>query len=112
MTGKRTEYCTSCLRSQIRAKKELRCPTCEYRRPDLLPDNEEVWELWAAVSSQWRTTFGGLVGLDFGAVREIANLLDVDLTRDIFEKLRTLELATLERQGKSRKEGTGNGAKS
>lgn len=48
-----------------------------------------------ASCTQWRTGFGGLVGLDYTAMYRIAETLDVQITQQLLEKIQLLELDTL-----------------
>ena len=74
------------------------------------PDAEDgVWHehavavgLFASVSTQWRTcTFGGgmagarvlWIGLDYAALKMIADMEDVALVPELFEQLRIMEAA-------------------
>ncbi len=62
----------------------------------------EVWEEnWAAVEmflrcqTQWRTTMGGLLGLDYGAVAWLLRLYEVENQRSLLEDLQIMEAAVL-----------------
>lgn len=48
-----------------------------------------------AVSSQWRTSIGGVVGLDYTAVRVAIDLAQLECSPDDFANLRILESAAL-----------------
>jgi hypothetical protein len=67
--------------------------------PPLAPENAPAWELWAAVDTQWRSAgMGGVLGLDWPAVLQIAGLLGIDVTPPLFRKIRLLEKDALTRQ--------------
>jgi hypothetical protein len=61
-----------------------------------MPDNRDAWDLWQAAKTQWRVGMGGLVGIDYTAVRQIAVVLDIDMTPALLYKLRELESYTLQ----------------
>jgi hypothetical protein len=48
---------------------------------------------WLRVQTQWRTSFGGLVGLDYPAVLAV---LRVDPDSEIFDGLQVMEFAALQ----------------
>ena len=68
-----------------------KCANCPDRPPKLFPENIKVWELWNAACTQWRTSFGGVVGLDYTAV---------DMNPATIRKLKKLETYELERLNK------------
>ena len=79
------------------------CAGCPGRCPDLLPENGPVWELWRAVSGQWRVGARGPFGLDYPAVYLVAETLGVEMTPANLRRLRSLENETcsMARKGKS-----------
>lgn len=79
---------------------------CGYPRPTLAAENWEAWELWEAVSTQWRIGFGGVCGLDYPPVFQVASVLDIEMTEGLLRKVRVLENLTLERQLETVKKGT------
>jgi hypothetical protein len=79
------------------------CNKCEYKKPDLLPANEDAWELFEAAGTQWRSSGFSFIGLDYTAVYQIAAVMGIDSTATLHEKVRILESITLERINK--KEG-------
>lgn len=76
------------------------CADCQYKRPRLEAENYTVWRLWDAIRTQWRTSFGGAVGLDFIAVKAIADVLDIELTPNLLKKLAKLEAMNLDKWAK------------
>lgn len=73
-----------------------RCPRCEWGRPPaLMPENEEAWELWGEVKTQWRATGFGILGLDYPALYLEAARLAIPLTPRTMKKIKTLEAACL-----------------
>lgn len=71
-------------------------------------DNWDVWNFWLLISTQWRTSFGGLIGLDYTAVTKVAEIEDVEITPCFLEKIKALENTTLTyfaKQGGESKDG-------
>lgn len=62
-----------------------------------MPGNRSIWELWCAVSTQWRAGGMGVIGLDYGLTMKIAALMRIPWTPALFKKIRILEEATLKR---------------
>lgn len=67
-----------------------------------LPKDFEVWpENWAAVemflriSTQWRTSMAGPIGLDYGALEWLFRLYEVKEPRSLLEDLQVMEGAAL-----------------
>lgn len=71
---------------------------------ELLPENLPAWELWGFAQTQWRATGFGLVGLDFPAALQLADVLDIPATPTLLRKLRALEREELRAQGEQSKE--------
>ncbi len=69
--------------------------------------NQEAWELWLAVDTQWRVAAFAVVGLDFSAVFEVAEVFEIVVDKGLFQKLKLLERYELERA--KTKEGDGRG---
>lgn len=66
------------------------------------PEDFEVWpENWDAVvmflriSTQWRTSMGGPIGLDYGALEWLFRLYEVKEPRSLLEDLQVMEGAAL-----------------
>ena len=84
---------------QERLDKAIDCNTCEYRQPELDQANYDVWYLYQAVCTQWRTlAYVGRTGLDYNAVYAVADTLGIDITPAVLEKLRAIEMEELVRQ--------------
>ena len=47
--------------------------------------------LWRHVQTQLRTSFAGVVGIDYVAVRQVAEVLGIDLDLAMLHKVQTLE---------------------
>lgn len=85
------------------------CDSCSFRPPDLIPENEEAWELWQSAATQWRVSAFSLIGLDYNAVYQVAETFGIQITPSIIKKLQFLEHKTLE---KSREEAKTSGQSS
>ncbi len=71
-----------------------------------MPGNLEVWELWQSVATQWRASGFGLIGLDYPAVRYVANLLGVTIDDAVLLKIQLLESLTLTNQMETAKKAS------
>ena len=64
----------------------------------MLPENLDAVHVFAAAGTQWRR--GGMTGvatgLDYAGVEATARALGIAWSRDLLEKLRTMESAALE----------------
>lgn len=68
---------------------------------DLVPDGRDDYEVtpdaWPAVSmflkvqTQWRVGMGGVIGLDYGALRWCFELEEVENPRELLEDLQVIE---------------------
>ena len=72
------------------------CAGCAHDPPVLMDENQEAWMLWRHVQTQVRTSFGGVVGLDYGAVQQVAEVLGIDLDLAMLHKVQTLECVMLQ----------------
>lgn len=57
--------------------------------------NQRTLELFEALGGQWRTGLNGPTGLDNAAIRPTAELLDIALTREMFQDIRAMAHAVL-----------------
>ena len=73
--------------------------------------NRPAWALWLTVSTQWRVGMNGPVGLDYGAVQQMAKLYEINLTPGVMTKLRALEVLVLEKAHKNPGKGEQHGSK-
>lgn len=78
-------------------KKNTDCGTCEGRQPAVYEVNRPAWILWTLVSTQWRVGMSGPVGLDYGAIEQLARLYEINLTPGVMAKLRALEALVLKK---------------
>lgn len=97
----RIKYCEVCLDT----KKNPPCGNCEYGTPpDLLPENEEAFDLWMEVRTQFRGAGFSIIGLDYQAVRDEAEDMGLSFSGSLKRKIKALERHTVESQGKNRKD--------
>ncbi|MHC1758325.1 MAG: DUF1799 domain-containing protein [Negativicutes bacterium] len=65
-----------------------------------MPGNYAVWDLWRKTYTQWRATEMGVVGLDYGAVKIVADACGYELTATLLKKIQILEQSELEKIAK------------
>ena len=70
--------------------------------PDQPEENFEVWEenwdvllMWSRIQTQWRTSMGGVIGLDYGTLAWVFRLYEVKDQRSLLEDLQVMEAAAL-----------------
>ena len=68
-----------------------------------MQENHVAMYLWKNIATQWRSSFNGVVGLDYSALNIVANILDIELNIELFSKIRVLESLTLEKVYKDKK---------
>jgi len=59
---------------------------------------EENWPsvlMWCRLQTQWRTSMGGVIGLDYGAVAWVFRLYEVEDQRSMLEDLQVMEAAAM-----------------
>jgi hypothetical protein len=64
----------------------------------LAPAHYTLWlELWPAVQlfmrclTQWRATSGGIIGLDYGVMLQLAAVLQLPVTQQLLDDVQTME---------------------
>jgi hypothetical protein len=62
----------------------------------VIADAWPVVELFLRVQTQWRAGSSGIVGLDYGAVRWVMDLYQVDDPRMMLEDLQVIEAKVVE----------------
>lgn len=80
-----------CRKAFARQGKPVPCEGCEYRRPFLMPENRDAWELWCQCSTQIRVTLAGAVGIDYNSMFRVAEALGIDVTPGVLKKVYALE---------------------
>lgn len=73
----------------------------------LFPENQQAWDLFEAVRTQWRTGMAGPTGLDYQVIPTVLQLRGIPRRqwKDLFEDIRTMEFAVLELQAENRQQG-------
>ena len=61
-----------------------------------MDENMEAWALWRHIQTQMRTSFAGIVGIDYVAVRQVAEVLGIELDLAMLHKVQTLESVMLQ----------------
>jgi hypothetical protein len=61
----------------------------------LLRENEDAWDLWTNVLTQWRVGPNGVIGLDYNAAAMIAGVIEIEFDKVVLRKLRVLEQSVL-----------------
>ena len=67
---------------------------------------EENWEsvmIFIKLMTQWRTTMGGVIGLDYSVLQMLFELYDIDNRQEIFENIQIMEQEALIHMNKERK---------
>lgn len=65
-----------------------------------MDENREAWYLWRHVQTQLRTSLTGVVGLDYTALRQVAEVLGIVLDIAMLHKVQTLEDVLLQEVNK------------
>lgn len=80
-------YCVnSCQRSH---KNKSPCKACP--RPVLYDTNVDAFNLFTACLTQFRYGFNGATGLDYVAVKSVAETLEIEYSESVFFKVRVME---------------------
>lgn len=87
---------------------EPACRGCDWN-PELMPENNDAWELWLNIHTQWRAGPAGAIGLDYPAVYQEASLMGIDLSPGLRAKIRALERYELNRQTSEVRHDSGGG---
>lgn len=74
-----------------------------------MPENEEALWFYLEVRTQWRVSIGGLVGLDYGAVKNEAERLEVDLSNSLMAKIKAIERAEIGRGNENKRKNARSG---
>jgi hypothetical protein len=64
-------------------------------------ENQEAWYLWKHMQTQLRTSFAGVVGLDYTAMRKVAEVLGIALDLAMLHKIQALEGLLLKEASRS-----------
>lgn len=63
---------------------------------EVWPENWDIVMMWLRVSTQWRASASGIIGLDYGVLPWIFKLYDVSEEKEMLEGLRLMEQTCLE----------------
>ncbi len=61
-----------------------------------MDENEDAWDLWIEIKTQWRGSGMGIVGIDYSAVYSEAKRLEIDLSPCTMKKIKALEANVLD----------------
>ena len=64
-------------------------------------ENQEAWYLWKHTQTQLRASFAGVVGLDYTAMRQVAEVLGIALDPAMLHKIQALEGLLLKEASRS-----------
>ena len=56
-----------------------------------MDENQDAWDLWIEVRTQWRGAGMGIVGLDYNTVYAEAERLGIDLSVCTMRKIKAME---------------------
>ena len=84
------------------------CDGCPDRPPKLMSENRDALILWNASYTQWRVCFGSVYGLDYPAVKSIAEGLDRKIYPAMIRKMKRLEFHELKRFAEEAKTEAGD----
>lgn len=73
-----------------------------------MEENRDAWELYFALQSQWRVSGFGMVGLDYSQIWPVADVMEIEVTADVFRKIRLLEAEELKKQAEQTGKGPRN----
>lgn len=59
--------------------------------------------LFFAVATQWRTVFTTVIGLDYAAVRTVAEWRRIEISLELFKDLQVMEQAALSKLNKPKR---------
>jgi len=59
------------------------------------PENWPTIEMFLRVQTQWRTSMGGVIGLDYAAVAWVLKLYGIEDQRSLLEDLQVMEAAAM-----------------
>ena len=59
--------------------------------------------LFKKMMTQWRTTMGGVIGLDYSVLQMLFDLYDVNNRQEIFENIQVMEREAMSYMNKEKK---------
>jgi hypothetical protein len=71
---------------------------------EVWPENWRVVEMFGSLATQWRTSFTGLIGLDYNVLFRVMDEEGIkgEEWQDFFSDIRVLEAAALEQMARNR----------
>ena len=60
-------------------------------------------EIFIRMLTQWRTTMGGVIGLDYSVLQMLFDLYDIDNRKEIFENIQVMEQEAMIHMNKEKK---------
>lgn len=66
---------------------------------EVWPDNADALNVFIGMATQWRPSFGGVIGLDYAALPAVLDMLEITRKKRaaVFDDLRVMEDAALEK---------------
>jgi len=92
-----SKYCDGC--KKLPTHSHTDCQSCTNKGPEIAPENREFFSFWGSVNTQWRTNMDGPIGLDYSAVLQVADLLNIDVSPAMLHKLQLIEQTILAEKG-------------
>lgn len=62
---------------------------------EVFEDNWPTIEMWLRLQTQWRTSFGGLIGLDYVAARFLFEIYEIEDRKSMMDGIIIMERAAL-----------------
>ena len=78
------------------------CEGCENQKPELLQENEIALELLIHTATQWRVGMNGAYGYDLLAIYSTAEILGIEMTPALLDKIQDVEQLMLKKFEKER----------
>jgi len=87
------EYCSHCKKIHKDSPPCDNCKWGEKAAPHLSPFEREVFDIYLMISNQVRTSFGGVVGLDYNVLFSLFDILGIDMDDRLmyFNGIRVIE---------------------
>lgn len=92
----------------------VRCHACEYAGEcrhcvHVLTDRDEIeaWTLWESSRTQVRATFAGICGIDYSALKIVADIQGVEIDAWMLHMVQALEYDMLAEQNEQTKKQQG-----
>jgi len=65
-----------------------------------MEENQDAWDLWVEIRTQWRGAGIGIIGLDYNVIYREAERMEIELSACTMKKIKALEAAVLKQQDK------------